>query len=90
MPTTVRLDAKTESLLERMARKKGLSKSQVIRDAIRRLADSEGGAEPPETMAEAIAHLVGCGDSGGARLSEHTGRAFRDLLLARRRERRPR
>ena len=90
MPTTVRLDPQTESLVMRLARKKGLTKSQVIRDAIHRLADAEGGAKPAETMADAIAHLIGCGDSGGARLSERTGDKFRDVLLARRRERRPR
>ena len=34
MPTSVRLDAKTESLVARLARRKGQTKSRVIRDPI--------------------------------------------------------
>jgi len=40
--------------------------------------------------AEAIAHLLGCADSGGARLSERTGRKFAELVQGRARARRPR
>ncbi len=35
MPTTVRLDPETESLIKRLAKKTGRTKSQIIRDAIR-------------------------------------------------------
>ncbi len=83
MPTTVRLDPETESLIRRLARKTGRTKSQVIRDAIRALAGSEA---PPETAGgpyEAVAPLIGCASGGPKDLSERTGEKFRKLLLER-------
>ncbi|MGH7318209.1 MAG: ribbon-helix-helix protein, CopG family [Candidatus Rokuibacteriota bacterium] len=84
MSTTVRLDPRTESLIRRLARTRGQSKSEVIRSAIRRLAEAEGPTGPGRTVGERIAHLIGIGDSGGARLSERTGEKVRALLRARR------
>jgi predicted DNA-binding protein len=54
MPTSVRLDARTEGLVRRLAKKAGRTKSQVIRDAIERLA----GADKEERRGpfEAIKH----------------------------------
>ena len=40
MPLTVRVDLKTERMLERLARQWGRTKSEVIRDAIGVLAKS--------------------------------------------------
>ena len=82
MPTTVRLDAQTLNLMRRLAKRTGRTKSDLIRDAIRRLGAAEG-AETSGTAYEAMEHRLGCWDSGGARLSERTGRAFTALLLAR-------
>jgi predicted transcriptional regulator len=45
MPTSVRLDPKTERVVRSLARRTGRTRSQVIRDAIHRLAASE--AEAP-------------------------------------------
>jgi Arc/MetJ-type ribon-helix-helix transcriptional regulator len=84
MSTTVRLDARTEGLIRRLARTRGQSKSEVIRSAIRRLAEAEGPPAPGRTVGERIAHLIGIGDSGGARLSERTGDKVRALLRDRR------
>jgi len=83
MPTTVRLDPRTLALMQRLAKRTGRTKSEVIRDAIRRLGNAERG-EPSGTAYEAMEHGLGCWDSGGARLSDRTGRAFTALLLARR------
>ena len=83
MPTTVRLDPETESLVTRLARKSGRTKSQVIRDAIRNLARSEAATESAEGPYEAIAHLIGCASGGPKDLSERTGEKFRKLLLER-------
>ena len=85
MPTTVRLDPQTLSLLHRLAKRTGRTKSDVIRDAIRRLGE---GTEISPSAYEAMEHRLGCWDSGGARLSERTGRAFTALLLAKRGRRR--
>ena len=84
MPTTVRLDARTEAALARLAKKSGRTKSQVIRDAIARMAESDAQVREPESAYQAMQHVVGCADSGGAQLSEDTGKKFRELLMRRR------
>jgi Arc/MetJ-type ribon-helix-helix transcriptional regulator len=83
MPTTVRLDPETESLIRRLVRKTGRTKSQVIRDAIRALAGSVARAETAKGPYEAIAHLIGCVSGGPRDLSERTGETFRKLLRER-------
>ncbi len=85
MPTTVRLDAQTEALLNRLVRKGRRTKSQVIREAITALANAEAAADTAKSPYEAIAHLIGCASGGPPDLSERTGEKFRELLLKRRR-----
>ena len=83
MPTSVRLDARTESLLRRLAKRHGRTKSELIRAAIESLARAAADAEARGGAASAyerVAHVVGIADSGGANLSERTGEQFRDLL----------
>jgi hypothetical protein len=84
MPTTVRLDPGTEGLVRRMARKTGRTKSEVIREAIRRLADLEGDTRAP-TLYDAMQHLIGTVRIEPSDLSERTGQRRRRLLAARRR-----
>ena len=83
MPTTVRLDPRTENLLNRLARKSGRTKSQVIRDAIEMFAKSEMGGEPSTRPYDRIKHLIGIVRGGPPDLSERTGEKFTKLLLAR-------
>jgi hypothetical protein len=90
MPMSVRLDAETERLVNRLAREKRRTKSEIVREAITTLARRETGEKAVSTPYEAIAHLLGCADSGGARLSEQTGRKFAELVGKRARARRPR
>ena len=85
MPTSVRLDSRTESLVNRLAKKTGRTKSQVIRDAITRLAEGENPATLPRTAYEALKDVIGIVKGGPSDLSERTGEKFRRLLLARRR-----
>jgi hypothetical protein len=75
----VRIDAKTASFLKRVARRTGQSKSEVVRAALEvfRNKNPEANAVRP---AQAIAHLIGCWDSGGLRLSERTAKRFARLL----------
>ena len=89
MPTTVRVDARTEATLARLAKKTGRTKSQVIRDAIESMAQSDAQVREPDSAYQAMQHVLGCADSGGAQLSDETGKEFR-ALLTRRRGRRPR
>lgn len=77
---TVRLDAKTERLIERLARKHGRGKSGVVREALALLAQREG--EPPGEGSpfESVADLAGCARGGPPDLSVRTGEKLRALL----------
>lgn len=83
MPVSVRLDPKTEELVTRLARKRGRTKSEVIRQAIRVLAEYQDASEKPSRPYDAISHLIGCASGGPRDLSEQTGKKFRHLLLKR-------
>jgi hypothetical protein len=75
----VRIDAVMAALLERIARQTGRTKSEVVREALEtlRARGVHGAAKPP---AKTLVRLIGCWDSGGARLSERTGERFARLL----------
>ena len=72
MPTSVRLDEQTENLVRRLAKRRGATKSEVIREALSGLAKEAKASTRPY---DAIRHLIGCVDSGGMKLSERTGRS---------------
>ena len=76
---SVRIDPEMADLLERVARQTGRTKSEVVRQALEtlRARGTHGTAKPP---AKTMARLIGCWDSGGARLSERTGERFARLL----------
>jgi len=80
----VRVDSKTEALVERLARRRGESKSQVVREALRLLAERENGAHTRGTAYDKLRHLIGCVDGGPADLSQNTGRKFAELLQLKR------
>ncbi len=83
MPTSVRLDHKTESLINRLAKRTGRTKSDVIREAIALFVRSEKAARPPKTPYEAMAHLIGSIKGAPPDLSERTGEKFSKLLRER-------
>ena len=85
MPTSVRLDAKTESLVARLARRKGQSKSRVIRDAIHAYAKTETAVREPESAYEALKPWIGSVKGLPPDLSERTGDKFYKLLIERKR-----
>jgi predicted DNA-binding protein len=86
MPLTVRVDTKTERLIESLARKRGRTKSEVVREAIgvlaRQEAEDRNKAERPYEM---IRDLIGIAQGGPANLSTQTGAEFRRLVIAERR-----
>lgn len=86
MPLTVRVDLKTERLLERLARKRGRTKSEVIRDAIGVLAKSVEAQEEAERPYDKVRDLIGIVHGGPADLSVRAGEGFRRLLAGRRRK----
>ena len=88
MPVSVRLDAKTESLIGRLARKRGQTKSEVIRDAIGVLANQEDKGAKKKRPYDLVAHLIGCVTGGPRNLSVDAGKKFHDMLIERARKRR--
>ncbi len=87
MPTSVRLDPRTEAVLRRMARRRGRTKSEILREAILRLAERED-IEPGESFLDAVRDLVGIGSGGPPDLARRSEEIFRERLLAGRRRRR--
>ena len=88
MPLSVRLDATAERLVERLARKRRQTKSEVVRDAVRMLAEQEKGSNEKKRPYELIAHLIGSVRGGPPDLSVRTGEKFKQLLIGRRKKRR--
>ena len=90
MPLSLRLDADTEQLVNRLARSRRQTKSAVVREALRAFSKAESAPPSGATFYDTIAHHVGCFDSGGMNLSEKTGRRLTQLLIERKRVRRSR
>lgn len=86
MLLTVRVDVKTERLLQRLARKRGRTKSEVIRDAIGVLAKVLEAQEEAEHPFDKVRDLIGSIRGGPPHLSTRTGEAFRRMLVGRRRK----
>jgi Ribbon-helix-helix protein, copG family len=80
MPTSVRLDPKTEAVVRRLARQKRRTKSEVIREAIARMG--EGVSTPqPDTPYALIEDLIGIAHGGPPDLARRADEAFKDLLV---------
>jgi len=80
VPTSVRLDDETQRLLQRLANRKSLTKSEVIRAAIEALAAAEPLEEQFAGPHELVSDLIGSVSGGPEDLSTQTGKRFRDLL----------
>ena len=81
---TLRLKEETRRKVARIARRKRVTPSQVMRDAIEALVEQ---AEPAATPYESMADLIGVVDGGDPRRSAGMGRRFGELLRRRRRPR---
>jgi hypothetical protein len=80
-PLTLRLDEKTRKRIVRIARRKQVSTSEVVRRAIAAWADAQ---EPLTSPYDAIADLIGVVRGGNPKRSTQTGRRFTKLLKRRR------
>jgi hypothetical protein len=86
MPTSVRLDLKSEALLRRLARKSGRSKSAILREAVARLAAADQSADYGGSVHDLVADLVGVARGGPADLARRHREAFREQLARPRRK----
>ena len=83
---TVRLDIRTETALKRLSVRRGQTRSEVIREAITRLADEEAA---PRSAYQRLEAFIGTVDSCGKQLSTDTGKRLSELLKERPGARRP-
>ncbi len=87
MTTSVRMDAETERLLENLARERGSTKSEIVREAVRMAARRGQRSRTAERPHDAFRGIIGSVQGGPPGLSERTGERFRKLLLDRKRKR---
>ncbi len=80
-PLTLRLDEKTRKRIARIASRKQVSTSEVVRRAIEAWTELQ---EPVASPYEAIKDLIGVVHGGNPRGSVRTGRRFTKLLKRRR------
>jgi hypothetical protein len=79
MPISVRLDPETEALLDRLARHHRRTKSDIVREALHRLARDEQTKEVDGPYA-LVADLIGIAQGGPDNLARRHKQAFRDML----------
>lgn len=80
-PVTLRLDKETRMRIARIARRRRVSASQVIREAIETLVEREESVARPH---EAMADLIGVVHGGDPGLSTDMGQRLTELLKRRR------
>jgi hypothetical protein len=80
MTTTVRMDAETERLLEDLARERGSTKSEIVREAVKLAARSRRRPRQRKRPYDAFRGVIGSVRGGPSDLSEGTGARFRQLL----------
>jgi len=79
-PVTLRLEKRTRQRIARIASRRHISVSEVIRQAIEAWVERQ---EPIAAPYEAIADLIGVVNGGNPRRSAETGRRFREILKSR-------
>lgn len=79
-PVTLRLDKQTRGRIARIARRRRVSTSHVIREAIKALVIQEEATAPAH---ETVADLIGLVRGGNPKRSTSTGRRFAELLRRR-------
>ena len=85
MTISVRLDEKTKRRLSRYARKRRLSQSEVVRQAIDALLNRDG-APKGTTLYERMKDVIGSVHGGRSDLSQNTGDKFYEMLLEQKRQ----
>jgi Arc/MetJ-type ribon-helix-helix transcriptional regulator len=91
MPTSLRLNGRTERLVQRLAREGDRTKSDVIREAISAYGRQQEATQKKEkSLHETVAPYIGLVEGGPPDLSERTSDTFHDLLVAQANQRRAR
>lgn len=75
--TTIRLDAKTEVALKRLSKRRGQTRTEVVREAVARLAEEE---KSVLSAFDRLRPFIGVIEGGDPNLSKETGKRVRELL----------
>jgi len=79
-PLTLRLEKKTRLRIARIASRRQISTSEVIRQAIEAWVERQ---EPIAAPYEGMADLIGVVNGGNPKRSTETGRRFKEILRGR-------
>lgn len=90
MPLTVRLSVQTERKLRNLARRQGLSRSDVVREALARYAADQGGGARGAGPFDAWADVIGVVSLGARAPARTTGEQFAAVVRKQGRGRRAR
>jgi predicted DNA-binding protein len=85
MTFSLRLEEKTKRRLSRYARARGLSQSEVVRQAIDALLNRQDTTKGT-TLYERMKDVIGSVHSGRGDLSQNTGDQFYEILLEKKRQ----
>jgi predicted DNA-binding protein len=83
MTLSVRLDEKTKRQLSRYARERGVSQSEIVREAIDALLNRPAKGM---TLYDRMKDVIGTVHSGRGDLSQNTGDQFYEILLEKKRQ----
>ena len=86
MPTSVRLDPDTEALLDQLAQTRHRTKSDILREALRRFAQDEQSKDVNNGPYALVADLIGIAHDGPDNLARRHKEAFRNLLASKHRD----
>jgi len=86
MAMSVRLDPETEALVRRISRSSRRSHSEVIRDAIRRMA-TEIPVASPDTVYDQIVDIIGVARGGRRHYAGRSEEVLRAVFARKRRRR---
>ena len=85
MPTSVRLDPETNALLNQLAKIHCRTKSDILREALRRLAQDEQVKDVDNGPYALVVDLIGIAQGGPDNLARCHKQAFRELLAGKQR-----
>lgn len=83
MPTSVRLDPKTEAIIRRLARRTGRTKSQVIREAILKMDEETSDLPVGETLYHRVKDLISRARGGSPDLATRSEEYLREMFARR-------
>lgn len=90
MALTVRLNAKTERALDQLARRRGQTRSDLVREALDHYSVTQTAVGEGDSALAAWADVIGIINSGPPAVARTSGERFTDVVRKKTRDRRAR